>query len=67
LSIVSALLTVAAGLYMALLMAAVMIGIVFLMTTKPALMGSIIAMAVFLVLGLASGLPLWRSARGHRA
>ncbi len=39
--------------------AAIVLGIVFLMTTKPALAGSIITMAAALVLGLASGLPLW--------
>jgi len=39
--------------------AAIVLGIVFLMTTKPALTGSIITMAVALALGLASGLPLW--------
>lgn len=43
--------------------AAIVLGIVFLMTTKPALAGSIIAMVVAVVLGLASGLPLWRAAR----
>jgi hypothetical protein len=47
--------------------AAVVLGIVFLMTTKPSLAGSGIAMAVFVVLGLASGLPLWRAARAHQA
>ena len=35
--------------------AALLLGIVFLMTTKPALIGSLIVMAVALVLGLASG------------
>jgi hypothetical protein len=39
--------------------AAIVLGIVFLMTTKPALVGSIITMAAALVLGLASSLPLW--------
>ena len=39
--------------------ATIVLGIVFLMTTKPALTGSIITMAVALALGLASGLPLW--------
>jgi uncharacterized membrane protein len=43
--------------------AAVVLGIVFLMTTKPMLIGSIISMAVFVILGLASGLPFWRAAR----
>ncbi len=44
-------------------MAALVLGIVFLMTIKPSLVGSIIAMAVALALGLTSGLPLWRAAR----
>lgn len=47
--------------------AAIVLGIVFLMTTKPALVGSVTAMAVFVVLGLASGLPLWRASRARRA
>jgi hypothetical protein len=47
--------------------AAVVLGIVFLMTTKPTLAGSISAMAVFVALGLASGWPLWRAARARRA
>ncbi len=38
-------------------------GIVFLMTTKPALTGSLIVMAVALVLGLASGLLASRATR----
>ena len=42
---------------------AVVIGIVFLMTTKPSLTGSIIAMIVALSLGVASGLFLWDVAR----
>lgn len=48
-------------------MAAVVLGIVFLMTNKPALTGSIAAMLVALALGLASGLPLWRPVRAKRA
>jgi hypothetical protein len=43
--------------------AALVLGIVFLMTTKPALGGSILAMALFLLAGLASGLPYWLSRR----
>jgi hypothetical protein len=39
--------------------AAVVFGIVFLMTTKPSLAGSIATMTIALVLGLVSGLPLW--------
>jgi hypothetical protein len=42
---------------------ALLLGIVFLMTTKPSLVVSIIAMAVSLTLGLAAGVPLWRSAQ----
>jgi hypothetical protein len=40
-----------------------LLGIVFLMTTKPELIGSIIVMAVALVLGLASGLLFSRATR----
>lgn len=47
-------------------MTAIVLGIVFLMTTKPSLAGSIVVIAVALVLGLASGLPLARTARGSR-
>jgi hypothetical protein len=45
---------------------AVLLGIVFLMTTKPTLVVSILAMAVAAALGLASGLPLWWVARSRR-
>ncbi len=40
---------------------AVVFGVVFLMTVKPSLVGSVLAIAVFLVLGLASSLPLVRA------
>jgi hypothetical protein len=40
--------------------AALLLGIVFLMTTKPSLTGSLIVMAVALALGLASGLLVFR-------
>ena len=43
--------------------AVLLLGIVFLMTTKPALTGSLIVMAVALVLGLASGLLVSRATR----
>jgi uncharacterized membrane protein len=43
-------------------LAALLLGIVFLMTTKPSLTGSIIVMAVSLVLGLASGFLVYRVA-----
>jgi ABC-type spermidine/putrescine transport system permease subunit II len=41
----------------------VLLGIVFLMTTKPTLIVSLLAMAVATLLGLASALPLTRAAR----
>jgi hypothetical protein len=44
-------------------LAAVVVGIVFLMTTKPSLVGGITAMVVAIGLGLASGLPLARARR----
>jgi Predicted integral membrane protein (DUF2269) len=40
-----------------------LLGIVFLMTDKPSLIGSLIVIAVALVLGLASGLLVFRSRR----
>jgi Predicted integral membrane protein (DUF2269) len=43
--------------------AALLLGIVFLMTNKPALIGSIIVMAVALVLGLISGVLISRATR----
>jgi hypothetical protein len=43
--------------------AALLLGIVFLMTTKPSLVGSLIVMAVALALGLASGALVSRAAR----
>lgn len=46
--------------------AAVVVGIVFLMTTKPPLVGAITAMIVAIGLGLASGLPLVRARRSSR-
>jgi hypothetical protein len=42
-------------------MAAVVLGIVFLMTTKPSLLGAVLAILTALALGLASGLPLART------
>src|SRR5258708_23036863 len=44
-----------------LTIAALLFGIVFLMTTKPALIGSLIVMAVALVIGLASGVLVTRA------
>jgi len=46
-------------------LAALLLGIVFLMTTKPALTGSLIVMAVVLALGLASGLLVPRVTRAR--
>jgi Predicted integral membrane protein (DUF2269) len=43
--------------------AALLLGIVFLMTTKPSLAGSLIVMAVALALGLASGVLVSRATR----
>jgi hypothetical protein len=48
-------------------LAALLLGVVFLMTTKPALAGAILAMIAALVLGLLSGIPLWRATRLQRA
>lgn len=42
---------------------AVLFGIVFLMTTKPAAGGAILAIVVALAIGLLASLPLWWSAR----
>jgi Predicted integral membrane protein (DUF2269) len=42
---------------------AILLGIVFLMTTKPALFMSLVVMAVALALGLVSSLPFWSAAR----
>ncbi len=44
-------------------LAALLLGIVFLMTTKPSLTSSLIVMAVALILGLASGLLVSRATR----
>lgn len=41
------------------IMAALLFGLVFLMTIKPALVDSIIVIAVALALGLVSSLPFW--------
>ena len=45
------------------MVAAVVFGIVFLMTVKPSLVGALIGMLAALALGLVSGLPLWFAAR----
>jgi hypothetical protein len=42
-------------------LAALLLGIVFLMTTKPGFVGALATMIVALVLGLSSSIPLWRA------
>jgi len=42
---------------------AILLGIVFLMTTKPSLVASILVMALVSFLGLVSSLPFWLAAR----
>ena len=49
------------------LMVALLLGIVFLMTTKPALDGALIAIVVSVVFGAAASLPLWRAQPGKEA
>jgi hypothetical protein len=48
-------------------LACLLLGIVFLMTTKPALGSSILVMVVALLLGLLSSFSLWRAPRLHEA
>jgi hypothetical protein len=47
--------------------AALILGIVFLMTNKPALAGSLLIITASILLGLTSGLGLWRAARMRHA
>jgi hypothetical protein len=42
---------------------AIALGIVFLMTIKPALSGALLTMGVAVILGLASALPMWSRSR----
>lgn len=42
---------------------ALLLGIVFLMTTKPSLMAALLAMVIALLGGVVSGVPLWIAAR----
>ena len=49
----------------AYMMLAFLLGIVFLMTAKPALDGSIIAIVVAAALGAVASLPLWRGGPGQ--
>ncbi len=49
------------------MMVALLVGIVFLMTTKPALDGALIAILVSVVLGAAASFPLWRGRTGDEA
>jgi uncharacterized membrane protein len=46
---------------------ALLVGIIFLMTTKPALDGSLIAIVVSVLLGAAASLRLWRARTGVEA
>ena len=46
---------------------ALLVGIVFLMTTRPALDGALIAIVVSVVFGTAARLPLWRAQPGKEA
>lgn len=46
-------------------MVTLLIGIVFLMTNKPALIGAIMTVVMAVVIGLASGLPWWRKENGR--
>jgi hypothetical protein len=48
-------------------LASLLLGIVFLMTTKPALGSAILVMVVAFLLGLLSSIALWRAARLHEA
>jgi hypothetical protein len=42
-----------------------LLGIVFLMTNKPSFSGAILTIAIALLTGLASGIPLWWGASGR--
>jgi uncharacterized membrane protein len=44
-------------------LATILLGIVFLMTTKPSLTASLLVMVIALVCGLLSGMPSWYAAR----
>jgi hypothetical protein len=46
-------------------MVTLLIGIVYLMTNKPAFTGAILAILIAVITGLVSGLPLWRSGSGR--
>lgn len=48
-------------------MSVVGVGIVFLMTVKPGMAGSLVTLVVTLALGLASSIPAWRRAAAARA
>ncbi|HEY8492130.1 MAG TPA: DUF2269 family protein [Dehalococcoidia bacterium] len=48
-------------------MSVVAVGIVFLMTVKPGIAGSLVTLVVALALGLASSIPAWRRAAAVRA
>ncbi len=46
-----------------LLMIAWLLGIIYLMTTKPTLQGAILAMSVAAIVGILTGMPLWFARR----
>jgi hypothetical protein len=48
-------------------MACILFGVVFLMTTKPDLVGSLVVILVSVVVGALTGLPLWLSGRRKAA
>jgi hypothetical protein len=48
-------------------MVVLVLGIVFLMTIKPSLDGSLLAIGVSVVLGVVASLPLWFTPRGEEA
>jgi hypothetical protein len=47
------------------ILTSLLLGIVFLMTTKPVLGSAILVIAVALLFGVLSSVPLWRAARSH--
>lgn len=49
------------------MLAALVLGIEFLMTTKPTLDVSVVTILVSVMLGFAAGIPLWRGGIGERA
>lgn len=46
-------------------MAALLLGIVFLMTNKPPLVGAVVTIVIAMVIGLVSGVLLWSGGNGR--